>query len=184
MRTGAVSGKCSTEAGIGSERIMATFPSVLATKMPDFSIEFEETKIGTPDSALVSNARITIGDFTERFEASLEFWSKNDYRCHWRTSIRRLTELSELHNKSCLITSLTDPKSANFLFWWPIYRIGDCAYFQNQVLFLDQIVGRFDPNNPYGFVSDRMTVSQVGSPISEWSVPVSSLSRFLGGAER
>jgi hypothetical protein len=144
--------------------------------MADFSIEFEETAAPKSKHALAANGSIQIGDFRERFEASVEFWSKSNYRSHWKKSIRRIIDM---HGKSCLITSLTDPKSANFLFWWPIYRIGDFAYFQNQVLFFDQIVGPFDPNDPYPHVRDRLTVTEDGSPISEWLVPISSLFRFI-----
>ena len=144
--------------------------------MPGFNIEFEKRQTTIPAGSPLSYGCITIGNFHERFEASVEFWSETDYVCHWQRSIQRIIERV---STSCLITSLTDPKTATFLFWWPIYRLGDVVYFQNHVLFLDEIGADFDPQNPYRFVRDRETVSEDGSPVSEWSAPISSLIQFL-----
>jgi hypothetical protein len=149
--------------------------------MSDFDIEFEDAPTSLPEAVRVAYGCINIGTLRERFEASLEFWTLSDYRSHWQRSIQRI---ADRHDKSCLITSLTEPKSANFLQWWPIYRIGERAHFQNQILFLNEIRGGFDPNDPYQFVRDRMTISADGSPISEWSVPVSSLLWFLKGGDK
>jgi hypothetical protein len=107
---------------------------------------------------------------------SLEFWSEFDYRTQWIAAIRRVLQ-GEI--KSCLITSLTNPDTANFLFWWPIYRVGDEAILHNQVLILDDLVSRFDLNDPYSSLPERETVSDDGLPISEWVIPLSSFAAFL-----
>jgi hypothetical protein len=146
--------------------------------MARFDIGFEAAGAAQP-GVDIRHGLIQIGDFRERFEVSVEYWAESDYRAHWRRSVRRVADGAE---RSCLITSMTDPRTANFLVWWPIYVTGDAVRFQNQLLFLDATGGRFDPQDPYGFVPDRRASAEDGSPISEWTLPVSCLVEFLDRA--
>lgn len=143
-----------------------------------FNIEFAKSR-GEPTEG-IAHGRITIGSFSEVFEASLEFWTEDDYKRHWNSAIRRTTEGNV---KSCLITSITNPQTANFLFWWPVYRDGDQAVFQNQVLFLHESRASFNPAEPYDFVPDRETLSEDGAPVSEWRVPLACFEDYLSGQE-
>lgn len=118
---------------------------------------------------------IRIGDFEERFVASLMYWTPQDYRRHWQQAIRRIVNGSE---RSCLITSIVDPACSKFLFWWPIYREAQTVFLQNQLLFFDQLSSAFDSSVPFVHVAERRTVNADGERISEWSVPIEELSRF------
>ena len=118
---------------------------------------------------------IILADFQETFVASLIYWEVKDYENHWRTALERLVRGDD----SCLITSLTDPKTANFLDWWPIYRNQEVAVFQNHLLFLDTLPRVFTPDNPYQFIPEHRTKTDEGGEISEWTVPVKDIEEFL-----
>jgi hypothetical protein len=119
---------------------------------------------------------IQIGDFQERFLASLSYWKPDDYKIHWKNGIRRIIEGADV---SCLITSMYDPTTANYIFWWPMYRQGDIIIFQNQILFLNTIRSHFDENNPYEFVGKRRTVNEEGNDLSEWATPIQEITDFF-----
>ena len=125
-----------------------------------------------------ARGRIQIGTFEEAFEADLSHWTRARYEQQWREALLRIVSGEPT---SCLITSLTDPATANFIFWWPMYSSGDEVVFQNQVLFLEQVNGPFNPANPYVHVAPRMTVAAEGAPLSEWRISKQHLARFLEG---
>ena len=119
---------------------------------------------------------ITIGSYAERFVASITFWDVTRYRRHWQQAIARIVQGSVT---STLITAMYDPAVANFIYWWPIYRLGNTVRFQNHILFLNEIEGSFDPHDPFRFVPQRMIINSDGEKISEWSVSIADLECFL-----
>jgi hypothetical protein len=133
------------------------------------------------DSAL--QGFIQIDDFRESFSSSSVFWKKQDYETHWREQINIIVSGG---TTSCLITSMIDPRSANFIFWWTLYRSDRIVYFQNQILFLSSIVGPFDVEHPERHVRERSVYNEDGEEISEWKTSVEALQAFLqrsGGAD-
>lgn len=118
---------------------------------------------------------ITIGSFQERFIAALDYWDAADYVRHWKQAIHRIIQPSP---NSCLITSMYDPATANFIYWWPMYRIVDTVVIQNQILFLDKLPTPFDPNSPFSYVPKHETVNEDGVQISEWSLSIEELKAF------
>jgi CdiI N-terminal domain len=129
--------------------------------------------------AEVGRGSIRIGEFEEVFEMVFEYWSLPRYMAQWREGVKRIIDG---HSMSCLLTSVTNPVTANFIFWWPIYRVQETVVFQNQMLFLDLLNEPFDVNNPYQFVDPRETVSEDGLPISEWQTTVNELVAWLRAA--
>jgi hypothetical protein len=120
---------------------------------------------------------ISLATYSEQFECTFEFWSREDYENHWYKCIRRVV-IDRLD--SCLITSLTDPRTANFLFWWPIYMTSeDSVAIRNEVLFLDQHHVHFDPDAPFSSLRPRAVTSEEGIKISEWHLPLASLDSWL-----
>ncbi len=119
--------------------------------------------------------RILIGDFSERFVASLADWSPADYETHWLTSARRILSGQA---KSAFVTSFTAPNKGPYLVRWPLYRIGDVVCIQNQLLFYDQLSQSFAIDRLYDFVKDRETFSEDGEEISEWEMPLEWLTDF------
>jgi hypothetical protein len=118
---------------------------------------------------------ITLNAFEERFVALTTFWAPTDYEHHWRSAIERIVDGAE---RSCLITSLHDPRHSHILFWWPLYRVANQVFVQHAILFLDQLVTPFDPANPFTHVPNRRTRNEDGEQISEWQVTVRDLVRF------
>jgi hypothetical protein len=131
---------------------------------------------GIEPSGTASLGLIEIGPFQERFKASLTYWNADDYQRHWGQAVARIVQSS---TTSCLISSMYDPKNANFIVWYPMYRVDDTVFIQNQILFLDELPLPFDENDPFSSVPERRTTSDRGELLSEWSVPLEDLKTFL-----
>jgi CdiI N-terminal domain len=127
----------------------------------------------------VGRGRIRIGAFEEEFEASLEFWSPDDYQRQWRQALDVLLAGGD---RAALIVSMTDPATANFLFWWPAYRDGDDVVFQSGVLFLEDLEQAFEPARWAAHVPAREQRSDTGEPISEWRAPLADIQRFIAAS--
>ncbi|HEY5057180.1 MAG TPA: hypothetical protein VII58_13530 [Acidobacteriaceae bacterium] len=122
-----------------------------------------------------AEGELAIGDYRESFLSSLYEWTKEDYERQWRDAV---TSLLEGASKAALITEYIGPDASSHLQWWPLYRCGDVVYAQNHFLFYDQQARSFVVAQAFDFVPDRRTASEDGDPISEWSVPLSSLQEF------
>ena len=119
---------------------------------------------------------IQIGEFSERFISCLSFWSKERYQAQWKDAVTRIVQGEPV---SALVTDLSDPTKSNYLFWWPIYRKGKTVIIHNQILFMNQIEGIFNPDNPYQHVGPREILSSDGTLISEWFTTIENLQGFL-----
>ena len=139
-----------------------------------FSIDLLEEP--APEGESVRSGLITIGSYMERFVAPIGYWGVSQYRRHWQEAVTRIIEGSA---ESILITSMYDPAVANFIFWWPMYRLDDTVYFQNHILFLDELERPFDPIDPFRFVPEHTTINIDGEKISEWSASITDLESFL-----
>ncbi|MEC4016972.1 hypothetical protein [Streptomyces sp. H27-D2] len=78
-----------------------------------------------------------------------------------------------------MTSSITGPENSNFIFCWPLYRSGEDVYVRNSIIFLDELDGRFDPEEPENFMGARHAVNEDGDRISEWSTGLAEISRFL-----
>jgi hypothetical protein len=125
--------------------------------------------------------RVTVGDFSESFPMDLSFWSVADYSRSWERALGEL-EASE-NSTSCLISSMPDPETANFIFCWPIYREGEADHVQNSIIFLDGLEEEFKPQEPWRYVEARSLVDEDGNQISEWSTTISEVRRFRESIE-
>lgn len=138
----------------------------------EFSIEF---LVNVHNSGPVRQGRITIGSFSEIFESSISFWNQKDYEKQWK---RGLTQLLTYNMKSCLVTSMYDPSTANFIEIWPLYRMESMVLVHHNLLFFDDITGNFNPDDPYSHVPERATVNEDGHKISEWSISIDAVQLF------
>jgi hypothetical protein len=135
---------------------------------------------GPPGNSI--RGRIRIGSFTEEFEASLTFWTTDDYRAAWRAALSVLSAAETA--TSCLVSSITDPATSNFVFCWPLYREGDDVYVQSSLIFLDELAGTFDPTRPWLFVQPRSTIDEDGNRISEWRTDIAAIRQFLATTDQ
>jgi hypothetical protein len=80
---------------------------------------------------------------------------------------------------SCLIASITDPETSNFIFCWPLYRSGEDVYVQNSVVFLGELDREFDAEEPWNSVGPRRLIDDDGNQISEWPTKMADVRRFF-----
>ncbi len=106
------------------------------------SIHFTEKEPFYYNNFLCKEGYIIIGDFKEKFYASIEYWKPEDYEMQWHEAIERL----KYYSKSCLITEINDPIKGRFIEWWTIYKKDQKLYLQNQWLF-NKIYKKFIGNN-------------------------------------
>ena len=118
---------------------------------------------------------IRVGAFTESFSAPLGYWDRGAYERSWQRALAVLEESPAA--TACLMTSMTDPRTSNFLVCWPLFRGGDIVYVQNRFLFLDD-VGDIDPEAPWRRIGPRETADEEGTRISEWTTSMSALRHF------
>jgi hypothetical protein len=144
-----------------------------------FSLSFIEN----PDSERFSFdaeteivGKIRLGDFEEYFAANATFWSADEYRAQWKEGLSRVCDGFE---RSCVLTSVSNPETANYFQTWPIYRFGSEVIFQNRLLMLDQLDEPFLFSGLYDFVLPYRTTSEDGAPLSPWKIPVRAIQEFL-----
>lgn len=71
-----------------------------------------------------------------------------------------------------------DPLLANFITWWPLYRVGDTVFVQNHLLFVNTLNMPFNVDALQDFVRPRRTINEEGAVISEWPVALSAVEAF------
>lgn len=76
---------------------------------------------------------------------------------------------------SALITSMRDPLNMNFVFLWVLFYEGEKVFVQNQIIFLDEIGGEFNPDKVNGYVGSRIEFNEDGQRISGWVVSLSEV---------
>lgn len=147
-----------------------------------FSIEVESDR---PPAALLQESgatgRITVGDFAESFYMDLSYWNIEEYERSWRDSLQVIFDGEE--RDSCLVVSITNPESSNFIFCWPLYRRGDDVIVQNSIILLNELERDFSALEPWASVRSRLTVDEDGNSISEWRTSVSAVRKYLEGCQ-
>lgn len=137
-----------------------------------FCIEFIPGEISTfSNGEKAKNARISIGSFNEVFSVPLSYWTEKEYEQQWIAGLDRIV----LESTSCFVTGMRDPENANFIFIWSMYREGEMVYFQNNILFLDELGEPFDESNIYRYIPSRETINDEGEKISEWSLQLTEM---------
>lgn len=144
-----------------------------------FSIEFTDEKLTYPyddTSIAAAPGRLVLGKSTEEFLANLSLWSKSDYEFHWT---RELKALFHGNLKAVLVVSYDDPTAASNMEIWRVYRDGQLAYFQNQLLPYSNLPLEFELSKLSQHIQDRVVMTPEGSRISEWDVAIADIEMFL-----
>jgi hypothetical protein len=140
-----------------------------------FAIEFlGEPHIEFNESAI--RGRITLGEFSEEFVASLAFWTVDDYRKQWRNAAERIVNGEA---RSCFVASMRESPNDGAIFLWTAYKLADTVYFQHNLLLSETVKGTFEPSNIYAQVEERQIKTEDGSQISEWRILVSDVACWL-----
>ncbi len=126
-----------------------------------FSISFLDEPVFYDEQTPMAAGELVLGELKENFVACLYQWNKVDYEAHWHNAIKTLVEGS----KSALIVEYVSPEFATHLEWWPMYRVENVVYIQNQLLFYDQLTQPFSLENMFSLVKDRVTDNEDGNRI-------------------
>lgn len=124
-----------------------------------------------------SLAEVIIGTFREQITVPLEFWTKNDYREHWSHSLHELTNSVSPVSNVALVTEMHNPRTANFIKYWALYRKpGDSVvHVQEHILFLDKLTEPFSVDNLSQYVEQRESITAEGDNISEWTLSIEDI---------
>lgn len=133
-------------------------------------------KLLTEFDEVVLHGEIEIDGYKESFFAPVGYWSRGDYLSSWK---RALAEGFRDGSHAVLVTSMRNPLSCNFIFYWVVFLEGDQAYIQNGVIFLDEISEPFEPRKINSYVSAREEVNEDGQVISQWKVNLLSIKDFF-----
>ena len=115
-----------------------------------------------------------LGNYQEQFLSSLYKWSKKDYERQWHSAIDTLLRGGE---KAALFTEYLGPEAGR-LRWWKLYRVNTTVFFQEQILFYDQLAELFNLERAFDYIGDRQTITADGERISEWSVSLAGIVAF------
>ncbi|MFI9642420.1 hypothetical protein ACIG87_20555 [Micromonospora sp. NPDC051925] len=145
-----------------------------------FAIEVESAGLGAEvgGGAGFAVGRITVNGFSETFEMPLGFWKASDYQISWCNAFAILEQSA--NSTSCLMASMLDPDTANYLFCWPLYRDGESVCVQSSMILLGELGFAFDPGRPWLSVAPHSAVDDDGNLISEWVTSMGSLRDFFG----
>lgn len=113
-------------------------------------------------------ARLQVGSFSERVAvAALPGRDISDLPAEWHRS------LCDLLERGAAVALQTQPNEV-----WVLYRSGTTVFVQNQLLVPDW-PGVLSGDGTVAMVPLRETVSEDGSPISEWQTSTAAIREFL-----
>jgi hypothetical protein len=141
---------------------------------PVFDIEL----LGPPEgegNGLYSWGRITLGRFTEEFQAPLIDWAPGDYAAQWLEAADRLAKGAPV---AVFVTHMAHAQ-ADYHLGWPAWREGDRVLVQERLFLREQLSGAFDPENPEVHAGERHELSAQGVRISQWELTVRDVIAFL-----
>lgn len=144
-----------------------------------FSITFTDQPLEYPfdDTSIpAAPGKLVLGKTTEEFLANLSLWGKSDYESHWA---RELKALCQGRPKVALVVSYEDPKAASNMEIWRVYRDGEWAHFQNQLLPYSNLPQGFEISEMSNYIQDRLVTTAEGERISEWDVAIRDIELFL-----
>lgn len=144
-----------------------------------FSIEFtdEPLEYAFDDPSIpAAPGRLVLEKSIEDFLANLSLWGKSDYESHWT---RELKALVEGKSKVALVVSYDDPKASSNMEIWRVYRDGERAHFQNQLLRYSDLPDDFEVSKMSQYIQDRVVINAEGNQISEWDLALRDVELFL-----
>lgn len=140
-----------------------------------FTITFSQDEPTDRFNEPTAQATITIGDFSEQLSIPTSFWSREQYRVQWRTELTCLVRGES--DVACLLVSMREPSTVNFLFAWVIYCIDGKYHAQNVTIFAPK--NGFDLDSLHEYIPAYGTVSDDGEAVSDWPVTDQDLAEFL-----
>lgn len=142
-------------------------------KTSHFAIWITDEKSDEEQTAI---GYIQIGQFTERFQITLNYWDKATFQRKWREAVKRLVLGA---NTVGLMTWMTAPIVKDNRRAWILYREGHRVFIQDKVLIVSSQSPKFDEEEHLVEIPPRNTVNEDGLKISEWETSIQSLANYL-----
>jgi hypothetical protein len=76
------------------------------------------------------------------------------------------------------------PELGSYLEWWAMFREGNDVFIQNQMLIYARLDAKFSVQKAVDFLKDREVFTEEGQHMSEWSVNIIEIQRFLERVQR
>src|SRR3990167_8914107 len=131
-----------------------------------FSIEVVNKRPEIIDGLPFYTGEITMGDYKETFQMSINSWSLEDYKQQWGEGLARI----KMHDKSCLVVYIQQHMLSKKILEYRNSRLD---------------IETFSKENCYEFVRDRkvnkkgLAVSASGNRIyDEWKVSLSAFDQY------
>lgn len=116
---------------------------------------------------------ITLGEFTEKFEAPLGYWQREDYESQWTAAIQTLVGGERT---AFFVTGMYDPAHTNYFFWWVAYRDDDASVFQNHLLLREMAPVPIKSIEDFAqCIPPYESATEDGNRISEWRVKLADV---------
>lgn len=122
--------------------------------------------------------QITIGSYSESFEISVKYWSREDYQRQWKEGLERI----KTHDTSMLVTNVRNPERIPTLESpaferWALYKVNEKIFVRPGILFnpfLDTLPykGPFTLETWPNFITPRRTSN---TKADEWSIDITDL---------
>jgi hypothetical protein len=144
-----------------------------------FLISFIDGPLEYPDddpTLPAAPGKLQLGHWTEDFLANLFLWKKLEYESHWRNELRSLVAGAA---KVALVVSYNAPGADSNMEIWRVYRDGEWARFQNQLLPYSALPRDFAMSRLNDCIADRRILNDDGQRISEWGVHLRDIETFL-----
>ncbi len=114
--------------------------------------------------------RTQLGSWEERFLAPLDVWQRHDYERQWIEAAQRLLDPAA---RAAFFT-------VAFRRWWVMWREGEKVIVHEQLFTPERLATITNWRAvPYQLIEDRCSVSEDGTPISEWFLTVADIEGFL-----
>lgn len=123
---------------------------------------------------------IRIGDWQERFDLALGYWSPQEYETKWREALVRLVAGSQSVG---LMSWMSSPRHESIRRAWILYREQQTVYIQDRLFVGPQHKAVFDEAEHLVSIGPRETVADDGSRISEWKTDLAAIQAFLKRTE-
>lgn len=145
--------------------------------MFDISFISEEPEVDD-EGRVTLLGEITLGDESERFLASLERWTREDYERQWQEAAQRLLDGEA---RTAFFTSA-------FGFWWVMWQDAGDIRVQEELLLPERLANLPRPEDltrtPYELVEEYCRTTEDGESISEWRLKIPDIERFVRGWSR
>lgn len=118
---------------------------------------------------------ITVGDFSDTFSSSLEYWKREDYNRSWITSVKTLFNT----NFTVFFSDVGDPNRSSHFFGYAAFTLDEVVYFQHMIFLRDQYDFWQIIDQKYSKRPSLILVNEDGNRISTWACPVESIVEYF-----